>query len=101
MLGGSAAIGPLSGALRDEVPFVRGQAAQALRRTAGGGAIPALSGLLANDPDASVRRTTARALASFRTPEADAALIAAADDSDIRVRAEAQRALNRQGQLAR
>ena len=45
MLGGPAAAGVLSGALRNEAPFVRGQAAQALRRVAGAEAIPALSGL--------------------------------------------------------
>src|SRR6185503_5357834 len=82
MLGGPAAGGALSVALRNEAPFVRGQAVQALARVVGAEAIPALSGLLASDPDVSVRRAAARALATLRTPEADAALSAVAGDSD-------------------
>jgi len=96
MLGGPAAAGALSVALRNEAPFVRGQAVQALARVVGAEAIPALSGLLASDPDVSVRRAAARALATLRTPEADAALSAVAGDSDSLLRAEAQRALDRQ-----
>ena len=72
---------------------MRGQAVPALRRIAGAEAIPALSGVLASDPDVSVRRAAARALA---TPEADAALSAAAGDSDQLVRAEARRGMDRQ-----
>ena len=74
MLGGPGGREGLSGALRDEAPFGRGQAALALRRAAGAEAIPALSGVLGSDPDVSVRRAAARALASLRTPEADAVL---------------------------
>jgi HEAT repeat protein len=101
MLGGPVAAGALTGALRDEAPFVRGQAAQALRRVAGAEAIPALSGTLASDPDVSVRRATARALTSLGTPEADAALSAVANHSDQLVRDEARRAMDRQNAPSR
>ena len=86
MLGRPAATGALSGALRDEAPIVRGQAARAARRAASGEAIQALSSVLGSDPDVSVRREAARALAALGTPEADAALSAAAGDSDQLVR---------------
>ena len=101
MLGGPAAAGALSGALRDAAPIVRGQAVPALRRVAGAEAIPALSGVLASDTDVSVRRAAARALATLRTPEADAALSAAAGDSDQLVRAEARRGMDRQNTAPR
>ena len=101
MLGRPAAAGAMSGALRDEAPFGRGQAAPALRRAAGAEAIGALSGVLGSDPDVSVRRDAARALTSFGTPEADAALSAAAGDSDPLVRDDARRAMDRQNMAPR
>jgi HEAT repeat protein len=101
MLGRPAAAGAMSGVLRDEAPFGRGQAAPALRRAAGAEAIGALSGVLGSDPDVSVRREAARALTSLGTPEADAALSAAAGDSDPLVRDDARRAMDRQNTAPR
>lgn len=96
VLGGPAANALLSGALGDQASFVRAQAVQALRRTAGVQAVPALAGVLSHDADASVRRVAARALATLKTPEAVAALGASVEDADIMVREEVRRALDAQ-----
>jgi hypothetical protein len=52
--------------------------------------------VLASDPDVSVRRAAARALATLRTSEADAVLSAVGGDSDQLIRDEARRAMDRQ-----
>jgi hypothetical protein len=89
---GAPAVGVIETALGDPDLSVRLPAVQVLRRVAGAGSVPTLGRLVASDPDPSVRRAAAFALAALRTPDALHALVPALSDPSEMVRQAAQAA---------
>lgn len=89
---GTQVIEPLTLALNDPRPMIRGNAALALGLIKDNGATKSIIALL-DDKNPIVRMKTAMALASIDNPQSTAALIEALNDVETEVRAEAVRAL--------
>jgi HEAT repeat protein len=81
-------------ALGDSAPYVRIQAAHALRRSQGGAAVPLLEQVAANDPDPKVRLAALRSLSFLPGGASARALQHASRDADASVRQEAIRRLS-------
>ncbi len=89
---GTPAVEPLTLALNDPRPMVRGNAVLALGMIKNNKAVKSIIALI-NDKNPIVRMKTAMALSSIDNPDVTAALIEALNDAEAEVRAEAVRAL--------
>lgn len=88
-------LGPLTLALTDESSSVRIQALQGIKNLKGGDAIGDLQAMVANDPDATVRRQAVRLLSTIPNPEVPSVLKWAVADHDAAVSREAKQAVKR------